>query len=246
MPEGRGLIGIVDASEGIGSVLVKTWAITGARLIASARAVQRSEMQSETHGTDPDILPLDVSDLASLNAAARPPNSIGQVDSVVHLAAVCDSGTVEEINPSIAAEIVAANVTGSFNVAQLAPSVLRADGQLALFRPVVGYFDLPQRRICSATKAGAISMGQFLRAEWQDYFDVRLVSPGIVDTRFTQRNDFNIQAMIPPYIAGRKVIQDIKSSRFDVHFPRRLTLILKALHVLPYRLSLSLTRKPTR
>jgi len=54
----------------------------------------------------------------------------------------------------MAAQIVSVNLTGSFNVAQLAPKVLREGGQLALCGSVAGYFGLPQGQIYSATKAG--------------------------------------------------------------------------------------------
>ncbi|MEP1766310.1 MAG: SDR family NAD(P)-dependent oxidoreductase [Sulfitobacter sp.] len=246
MPDPREVIWIIGASEGIGAALAQTWSKTGARLIISARAAQRLDILSDTLGADTVVLPLDVTDRDSLDAAVQALASIGPVDRIVHLAAAYDPGKVEEIDPDRAAMIVTTNLTGSFNIAQLAPRVLRAGGQLALCGSVAGYFGLPQGQIYSATKAGVMNLAQTLRAEWHGRFDVRLISPGFVDTRLTQRNDFNMPAMIPPDVAAHKIIQGLNASRFEVHFPRRLTLVLKALRLLPYSISLPLTRRLTR
>lgn len=91
-----------------------------------------------------------------------------------------------------------------------------------------------------------INLAQSLHAELAGHIDVRLISPGFVDTRLTLRNDFAMPAMLTPKIAADAIIKGLRSRRFEVHFPRRLTVALTLLSVLPYRAALPLARRLTR
>ena len=58
--------------------------------------------------------------------------------------------------------------------------------------------------------------------------------------------DFDMPAIITPEAAADQIIRGLDSRRFEVHFPRRLTLALKLLRALPYALSLPLTKRLVR
>jgi short-subunit dehydrogenase len=235
-------IWIIGASEGIGAALAMEWAARGARLVLSARSAERLEALVADLGPRHIAVPLDVSDRASIVAAAKVIAKIGPLDRVVHLAALYDPGKIADLDPDSAARIVNVNLTGSFHIAQIAPDLLRKNGQLALCGSVAGYIGLPQGQIYSATKAGVINLVESLRNELAGRIDVRLISPGFVDTRLTQRNDFKMPAMVTPQTAARAIIDGLASRRFEVHFPRRLTFSLKVLKILPYWASLPLMR----
>jgi short-subunit dehydrogenase len=239
----REIIWIIGASEGIGAELARAWAKRGARLVLSARSGTRLQELAATLGDDHVVVPLDLANRASIDAAAAQIAKLGPVDRVVNMAALYAPGKVAELSPVDAAQIVSVNLTGSFHIAQIAQSLLRNGGQLALCGSVAGYVGLPQGQIYSATKAGVINLSESLRAELAGRFDVRLISPGFVDTRLTQRNNFTMPAMITPKIAAQAIIDGLGSSRFEVHFPRRLTLALKVLKILPYWAALPLMQK---
>jgi short-subunit dehydrogenase len=239
-------IWIIGASDGIGAALAREWAGRGARLVLSARSVGRLEELTATLGPDHVAVPLDVSDRQTLIKAAQKISEIGPLDRVVHLAAMYDPGKIAELSPETAAKIVSVNLTGSFHIAQIAPPLLRDGGQLALCGSIAGYIGLPQGQIYSATKAGVISLAESLRAELAGIIDVRLICPGFVDTRLTQRNDFSMPAMVTPETAARAIIDGLNTRRFEVHFPRRLTYALKLLSALPYWAALPLTHRLTR
>jgi len=242
----RETIWIIGASEGIGAALACAWAARGARLVLSARSEERLLALAASLGSDHVVVPLDVSDRTSLDAAAETIALIGPLDRVVHLAALYDPGRIADLNPATAAKIVSANLTGSFHIAQVAPTLLRGGGQLALCGSVAGYFGLPQGQIYSATKAGVINLTESLRAELAGRIDVRLISPGFVDTRLTRRNDFRMPALLTPDTAAQAIIAGLMARRFEVHFPRRLTWPLKLLRALPYWAALPLTRSLTQ
>ena len=245
MPK-RETIWIIGASEGIGAALAQQWASHGARLILSARTSKRLEGLTAELGSDHIALPMDVSARERVNAAAATISEVGPLDRVIHLAAIYDPGKVSDLDPDIAAQIININLTGSFHVAQIAPALLRVGGQLALCGSVAGYIGLPQGQIYSATKAGVINLAETMRAELTGTIDVRLISPGFVDTRLTQRNNFTMPAIITPQSAADAIIKGLSGRKFEVHFPRRMTYGLKLLQALPYWALLPLTRRLTQ
>jgi short-subunit dehydrogenase len=239
-------IWIIGASEGIGAALAREWAQRGARVIISARSQDRLDVLAAELGAGHIPLALDVSDRNSIDEAAAEISKIGALDRIVHLAAIYDPGKIADLDPDKAAKIVSTNLTGSFHIAQVGPTLLKDGGQLALCGSVAGYIGLPQGQIYSATKAGVINLAESLRAELAGRIDVRLINPGFVDTRLTQRNDFRMPAMVTPQRAATAIIDGLCSRRFEVHFPRRLTWGLKVLSALPYWAAMPLTKRLTQ
>ena len=238
-------IWIMGASDGIGAALARLWAARGADVILSARSADKlADLAQDLGGAE--MQPCDVTDRESLAKAARQISASGKVDRAITLAALYDPGKVMELEADVAARIVAVNLTGSCNFARAAVPLLRQGGQLALTGSVAGYVGLPQGQIYSATKAGVINLAESLRAELAPEVDVRLISPGFVDTRLTQKNDFDMPALIQPEDAAAAIVKGLDKGGFELHFPRRLTLPLKFLRVLPYGLALRLTRRLVR
>lgn len=239
-------IWIIGASDGIGAALAQAFAARGAELVLSARSMDKLTSLCAALGPNHRAVPVDVANRASLEQAAAQIAQSGPLDRVIMLAALYDPGQISALDPNAAAEIVQVNLTGSFHVVQIAPALLRPGGQLALCGSVAGYIGLPQGQIYSATKAGVISLAQSLRSELAGRIDVRLISPGFVDTRLTRRNDFAMPGLMTPDSAAQAIIKGLNSRRFETHFPRRLTLPLKLLAVLPYWAALPLLRRLVR
>ena len=256
MPEGRRSGGssprrseriwLIGASEGIGEALARAYAARGDALILSARTVERLHALADTLPGSHDVLPLDIGDSQSMGQAQLAMRAMGPVDRVINMAALYDPGQVEELDNQRAADIVQVNLMGAFMVARTALSVLRPAGQLALCGSVAGYFGLPQGQIYSATKAGVTNLAESLRIELSGRFDVRLLSPGFVDTRLTQKNAFAMPGLMTPENAAQAIVRGLDRRPFEVHFPRRLTLPLKLLRILPYALAFPLTRRLLR
>jgi NAD(P)-dependent dehydrogenase (short-subunit alcohol dehydrogenase family) len=162
---------------------------------------------------------------------------------VLALAAVYDPGPFAEIGHDSARQIVEVNLLGSFNVAQVAPRVLRRGGHLALFGSVAGYVGLPRGQLYSATKAAIINLAESLRVEYAPDVQVRLVCPGFVRTRLTDKNDFEMPGLLSPEEAARAIADGLAGDRFEVHFPRSFTWKIKLLQTLPYPLALRLTSR---
>lgn len=235
-------IWIMGASDGIGAALVRELAGRGARLILSARSEDKLTALAEEIG-GAEVVPCDVSDKSSLSAAAGRIGQGGPLDRAVTLAALYDPGKIMEVDPEMAAKIVSVNLTGTFNFTRAAVPLLRQGGQLALFGSVAGYMGLPQGQVYSCTKAGVTNFAESLMVELAGQVDVRLVSPGFVETRLTDQNEFDMPAKLSPQEAARAVADGLEGSRFEIHFPKRFTLAVKLLRALPYWLALPLTKR---
>lgn len=237
-------IWIIGASEGIGRELARAYSKEGAALILSARRAEALQDVARQIG-GAEVVALDVADRASVEAAAQTIAGIGKLDLIVHLAALYDPGRISDLDPDRAAQIIAVNLTGSFHIAQIGPPLLRKGGQLALCGSVAGYVGLPQGQVYSATKAGVINLAESLRAERPD-LDIRLICPGFVETRLTEKNDFDMPALMRPDKAAEAIRKGLQGRHFEIHFPHRLTRSLKLLRALPYALSMRMTRRLNR
>jgi short-subunit dehydrogenase len=102
---------------------------------------------------------------------------------------------------------------------------------------------LPEGQPYSATKAAIINLAESLHAEEGHHIDVKLISPGFVRTPLTDKNDFAMPMIIEPDQAAIAIADGLLSKRFEIHFPKRFTMLLKLLRALPYGLSLKITAR---
>lgn len=233
---------IIGASAGIGAALARALADRGARLVLSARDGAALDDLAAGCGAA-RALAVDIGRPGALAAAVESLAPDGPLDAVICTAAVYHPSPVARIDPDRAAEMVAVNILGLVEVARLTPPLLRDGGQLVLFGSVAGYIGLPGGQPYSATKAAVNNLAESLAAELAPRVDVRLVCPGFVRTRLTGRNSFRMPAIITPEAAADHVLRGLQGRRFEIHFPRRFTLAVKALRLLPYPLALWLTRR---
>ena len=233
-------IWIVGASSGIGQALARELSRRGARLVLSARSVEPLETLARELRQG-EVVPVDISDPESLDDARAEILASGKLDAMITTAALYDPGHVDQIERDSARKLVEVNLLGSLWFAQSAKGLLREGGQLVIFGSVAGYFGLPKGQLYSASKAAVINLVESLRVEYAPEIDVRLISPGFVNTRLTEKNDFDMPFVMEPDAAARRIADGLAGTAFETHFPRRLTWGLKLLQRLPYRLSLWLT-----
>jgi len=74
---------------------------------------------------------------------------------------------------------------------------------------------------------------------------VFLISPGFVATPLTAANDFHMPALQTPAQAAEAIVAGFARGAFEIHFPRRFTMVLRLLRWLPRRLYFPLVRKVT-
>ena len=147
-----------------------------------------------------------------------------------------------------ARSLVETNLIGALNAsAVLVPAFCRSShGAIAIVSSVAGYGGLPSSLVYGATKAALINFAETLYLDLAPRgIGVYLVNPGFVKTPLTDRNEFKMPALISAKEAAKEMIEGFENGKFEIHFPKRFTLWLKLLRLLPYRIYFPLVHKFT-
>jgi NAD(P)-dependent dehydrogenase (short-subunit alcohol dehydrogenase family) len=227
---------VIGASTGIGAAIARELINAGARVALSARTRDRLEALAE--GTDAVVAPLDVTDRASVHAAAAAVRAgLGALDLVIVVAGTHSAMRADQFDHAQAEQLLKVNLHGPLNCLDAVLPTLLAQGHggIALVASVAGYRGLPQALIYGPSKAALIHLAEVLYLDLHRRgIGVYLVNPGFVDTPLTQRNDFAMPALMAADKAARRTLEGIAAGRFEIHYPRRFTFWLKLLRVLPY------------
>lgn len=239
---------IVGASSGIGAALAADLDARGARLALSARSADRLRQQVEGF-RDALALPLDVTDAgAFIPAMMQILDTWGGVDLVVLNAGTYAPLRAWELTIDNARQTVHTNLLGVMDgVAAVVPQLLRqGHGAVAVVASVAGYRGLPRAMAYGPSKAALINFAETLYLDLAPRgVSVFLINPGFVATPLTARNDFEMPALISAEEAARRIVDGFASGRFEIHFPRRFTGVLKMLRLLPDRLYFHLISRRT-
>ena len=241
---------IIGASSGIGAELARALIARGARVALSARSAPAlAELALAATADQALQLPLDVTrpeQLASAFQAIR--SRWSGLDLAVLLAGTHQPVRAWELDAQEARALVEINLMGVINAtAVLAPAFSKdAGGAIAVVSSVAGYGGLPSGLVYGATKAALINFTEALYLDLAPRgVGVFLVNPGFVKTPLTDKNEFKMPALIPPAQAAQEMIRGFESGAFEIHFPKRFTLWLKLLRMLPYRIYFPLIHKFT-
>jgi NAD(P)-dependent dehydrogenase (short-subunit alcohol dehydrogenase family) len=143
---------------------------------------------------------------------------------------------------------VEVNYLGALNLLDaVLPALITRGGHLSLVASVAGYRALPESLAYGPTKAALIQLAETLHLDLARHgVGVSLVNPGFVETPMTAQNRFRMPALQTPAQAAAAILRGWKRGRFEIHFPRRFTLLLKALRLLPFAAYAPLVRSWTR
>jgi NAD(P)-dependent dehydrogenase (short-subunit alcohol dehydrogenase family) len=242
---------IVGASSGIGAALARELLARGARVALSAR---REEPLRELAGAALGegralVAPVDVLDAAAVRAAHQSVIEQWQgIDLVVWVAGTYQSMRAFDFDLVAARRIMQVNVDGLLNgLACVLPMLIsQRAGAIGIVSSVAGYGGLPRALVYGPSKAALNNLAQSLYLDLHPLgVGVHLINPGFVETPLTDLNDFEMPALMPVEAAARRMVEGFEQGRFEIHFPRRFTLVLKLLSLLPHRLYFSLVGRIT-
>ncbi|MBC3875465.1 SDR family NAD(P)-dependent oxidoreductase [Undibacterium flavidum] len=239
-------IWIIGASSGIGAALAQALLRQGAHVILSARRLEQLQLVAANH-EQADVLPFDVTDQAAWQGAsqqlqARHPS----IDLVIFCAAKYQPERSWDVDANDAAATLKINLESVYHGLQtVLPHMLkRGSGGLAILASVAGYVGLPNASVYGPSKAALINLSELLYSDLhQKNINVYLVNPGFVRTELTDKNNFDMPALQTPEQAADAILQGIARGDFEIHFPKRFTLGLKLLQMLPYRCRFALIRR---
>lgn len=240
---------VIGASSGIGAALARALLGQGARVALSARSAPGLEQIAATSGASTLVLPLDVTDAASVAPALRQVVAAwGGIDLVLWCAGSHSPVRAWELDAADARRLVDVNLNGVINglPAVVGQLLQQNSGGIAIVSSVAGYGGLPTALVYGATKAALINLAETLYLDLAPRgIAVYLINPGFVKTPLTDKNTFKMPALISADEAAQEIIAGFARGSFEIHFPRRFTLWLKILRLLPYRWYFALVHKGT-
>jgi NAD(P)-dependent dehydrogenase (short-subunit alcohol dehydrogenase family) len=240
------VVWITGASTGIGAEVAKQLADAGVVVATSARKADVLTANSVGRSNIRPY-PLDVTDAAAVAATfAKIERELGSIDLVIAGAGNYAPLSLDEFKPEAFQSTYQVNYLGVINVlAAVLPSFrARRSGHVSWIASVAGYFGLPRAASYGPTKAALINLAECLQPELAlNGIKTSVINPGFVRTPMTAQNDFEMPYLMEVEDAARATIAGLVKGKFEVAYPKRFVLILKALKLLPYGWFFALVRK---
>lgn len=249
--QGR-VVWLVGASSGIGRAIAERLHAQGAQVIVSARSASALAAFVEAHPGS-EAITLDATDRQGLHdAAARIVRAHRRIDQVVYCAGTYRAMRATAFDLDLALQHQQVNYVGALYLLDaVLPTLLKQaakgrGGHLSLISSVAGYRGLPQSLAYGPTKAALINLAETLYLDLSPLgLGVSLVNPGFVRTPLTEQNAFRMPALISAERAAAEVLRGWARGQFEIHFPKRFTLWMKALRALDDSLYFALVRRGT-
>jgi NAD(P)-dependent dehydrogenase (short-subunit alcohol dehydrogenase family) len=212
---------VTGASSGLGAQFARTLARAGAAVVLASRRVDKLKelrAQIEGEGGDAHVVPLDVTDLASIKSAvAHAETEMGTIDILVNNSGVSTTQRVQDVAEADYDFIFNTNVKGAFFVAQEVGKRMLArakgaapgsftGGRIINVASMAGLRVLPQIGVYCMSKAAVVHMTRALALEWGKHgINVNAICPGYIDTEINHHHWQTEQ--------GQKLIQMLPRKR---------------------------------
>jgi len=249
MSENQKKIWITGASSGIGKALAEKFATEGWRVAVSAR---RKEILDEmASNKNISSYPLDVTNQEQTSDVfSKIINEFGSLDLCVFSSGTYDPKLEQEINIKQNKFVMETNFFGVLHCIKAVEKYFkdRQDGHISVVSSIAAYRGLPNSSGYGPSKAALTNLTESLYFDFKKHnVRISLVSPGFIKTPLTDKNEFPMPFIKSPEFAAEKMFNGLtKSKTFEIHFPKALTLLLKFLRILPYRIYLFLIDKSVK
>ncbi|HAY47431.1 MAG TPA: short-chain dehydrogenase, partial [Thalassospira sp.] len=198
-------IWIVGASAGIGAALATKFANNPTseqqNIIISAR---NGDKLRELADALPGVIPVavDITDPNAVKSAlARIEEEFGLPDLAVLAAGIYSPMKVANFSADTVRSHIDTNYIGIVNCLEPLLTRMRArrSGEIAVVASVAGYRGLPNAAAYGPTKAALINLCETLHTELSGSgVLLRVINPGFVKTRLTDKNDFEMPYLLSP------------------------------------------------
>jgi NAD(P)-dependent dehydrogenase (short-subunit alcohol dehydrogenase family) len=249
-------IWLVGASTGIGRATASLLHAKGARVIVSARSAATLDSFVAAHPGS-EALPLDATDREAMKRAADYiVTAYGRIDLAMYCAGTYRAMRATAFDYEVALQHVQVNYVGALVMLDaVLPQLLKqahakdsqfGAGHISLVSSVAGYRGLPQSLAYGPTKAALINMAETLHLDLETQgIGVSVINPGFVETPLTAQNSFRMPALMTPEDAAKAIVRGWEQGLFEIHFPKRFTMWLKAMRHLGYGAYFAAVRRST-
>ena len=247
MSENHKKIWITGASSGIGKAVAKKFAEMGWKVAVSAR---REELLKKMTTENPNIFsfPCDVTDESQINKTFQEIiNKFGDLDICLFSSGTYDPKHEQFIDVEKIMNVINVNLFGVIKCVKSVENYFkkRKRGQISIVSSIAGYRGLPNSSGYGPSKAALTNFAESIYFDFKKYnINISVISPGFIKTPLTDKNEFSMPFLKTPEFAATEIYKGlIRNNTFEIHFPKSLTLILKFLRILPYKIYLFLVDK---
>ena len=246
MSENQKKIWITGASSGIGKAVAEKFAAEGWKVAVSAR--RKELLQDMAKDQNISSFPLDVTDSSQINNVFQNIlKEFGNIDVCLFSSGTYEPKDEQNIDPDKIKNVINVNFLGVIDCVKTVEEYFKnkKTGHISIVSSIAGYRGLPNSSGYGPSKAALTNFCESIYFDFKKFgVRVSVISPGFVKTPLTDKNEFPMPFLKTPEYAAEKIFDGlIKSSSFEIHFPKGLTLTLKFLRILPYRLYLFLVDK---
>lgn len=238
---------VIGASSGIGRATAHELHLKGAKVFVSARNQLALDVFVVEH-RGAVALQMDASIAASVKTAAQTVFAAGPLHLVVYCPGYYREMRATEFNLGEMLRHQHVNYVGALYLLDaVLPGLLsQKSGHISLVSSVAGYGGLPKSLAYGPTKAALINLAETLYMDLKDSnIAVSLICPGFVETPLTAQNKFRMPGLLKPDEAARRIMRGWARGKFEIHFPKRFTLPMKLLGLLPRWLYFPVIRRFT-
>ncbi len=231
---------LTGATSGIGLAVLEQLARQGVQVVATGRNHEVLEQLTSRFPEHVTALAGDLTDPGDVSRMAQSLAQMGPIDWAILNAGTCEYMDVREFDAEMVARVMDINVVGAARATQAVLPVLRETVRQGR-RPILAYvsssawwFPFTRAEAYGASKAALTYFARSLRADLaSEGIAVSLIEPGFVKTPLTDQNDFEMPFLITSGAAAEIMIRSLVRGRRQIHFPKRFTLSLKLLRLLP-------------
>ena len=186
------VIWITGASSGIGEALAYAFNREGAHLILSARdakALEKVKYNCTRPDADVQILPLDLSEIASLKEKVEAAlDFYDKVDYMIHNAGIALRDLAINTDMKVDQTILKVNYLGPVAITKfLLPKMIeKKSGEFVVISSLSGKYGVPKLSAYAASKQALHGFFDSLRSEvYQHNIKIKIIIPGIINTGIT-------------------------------------------------------------
>ena len=246
MSENQKKIWITGASSRIGKAVAEKFAKEGWKVAVSARRKEILDIMAQDQNIS--SFPLDITNRDQINNVFKNIlNEFGDLDLCLFSSGTYEPKDEQSIDPNKIKNVINVNFLGVIDCVKTVETYFKnqKSGHISIVSSIAGYRGLPNSSGYGPSKAALTNFTESIYFDFKKFgVRVSIISPGFIKTPLTDKNEFSMPFLKTPDYAAEKIFNGlVKSNAFEIHFPKGLTLVLKFLRILPYKLYLVVVDK---
>ena len=225
---------ITGATSGIGESLLQQYLAHDYQVIACGRNEQKLKQLSNLHH---NIIPLafDVTNTEQICQAASQLSEIQHLDILMLNAGACRYiDDAKAFDGALFSSVIATNLQCLGHLLENFLPKIPQGGKVVFISSSATILPFPRAEAYGASKAGVDYLANSLRLDLKaENIAVTLVHPGFIKTPLTDKNDFPMPFLLTSEQAAKRIYQGVEVGKSYLQFPKRLTLIMKLIALLP-------------